>query len=250
MYSHYAVCYEERVGVRPAGKTDEEIAKHAIATAESGWDMNARWGFEAYNYAQVDLNSLVYMLETNMAEFARILETDEAEAWKDRAKNRVELINKYCTDENDLFFDYNFKEDKLSPVFSVASLFPLFAGFADEKQAKAAVSNLCRLEMEYGISTCEKSDNKIQYQWDYPNGWPCLQYVTVKALLNYGYRDDAIRIAQKYIKTTEKIFEQTGNLWEKYNVTDGSINVSNEYKMPPMMGWTAGVYLALQNLEY
>ena len=249
MYNNYAVCYEERVGVRPEGKSDEEIAKHAIATAESGWDMNPRWGFEAYNYVQVDLNCLLYMLEKNMSEFAKILKIDEVNLWSEREDKRRELMNKFMTDENGLFFDYNFKENKLSSVFSVASFFPLFAGFADEKQAKAAVSNLCRLEMEYGISTCEKSDNKIQYQWDYPNGWACMQYVTVKGLLNYGYTDEAMRIADKYISSMDKIFEETGNLWEKYNVTDGTLNVVDEYKMPAMMGWTAGVYLALKNIK-
>ena len=40
------------------------------------------------------------------------------------------------------------------------------------------------------------------------------------------------------------MFDETGNLWEKYNVVEGNINVSNEYKMPAMMGWSAGIYLA------
>lgn len=66
------------------------------------------------------------------------------------------------------------------------------------------------------------------------------------AMEQYGYRDDALRIADKFVRLVEKVFDQTNNLWEKYNVVDGNINVTNEYDMPPMMGWTAGVYLALQ----
>ena len=45
----------------------------------------------------------------------------------------------------------------------------------------------------------------------------------------------------------EKIFEETDALWEKYNVTEASINVNNEYEMPEMLGWTAGVYLDLKD---
>lgn len=52
--------------------------------------------------------------------------------------------------------------------------------------------------------------------------------------------------AKKYVATMERIFEATGTLWEKYNVTDGSIQVNDEYEMPPMLGWTAGVYLDLK----
>ena len=65
-------------------------------------------------------------------------------------------------------------------------------------------------------------------------------------LNNYGYTDDAKRIAQKYVTLAEKVFDETGALWEKYNVVDGSINVNNEYKMPTMLGWSAGVYIAAQ----
>jgi alpha,alpha-trehalase len=32
-------------------------------------------------------------------------------------------------------------------------------------------------------------------------------------------------------------------LWEKYNAVTGTTDVVNEYKMPPMMGWTAGVFV-------
>lgn len=44
------------------------------------------------------------------------------------------------------------------------------------------------------------------------------------------------------------VFEKTGCLWEKYNVVEGSINVTNEYEMPAMMGWSAGVYLYCADL--
>ena len=46
------------------------------------------------------------------------------------------------------------------------------------------------------------------------------------------------------ILLVDKIFDETHNLWEKYNVINGSIDVVDEYKMPTMMGWSAGVYLA------
>lgn len=66
--------------------------------------------------------------------------------------------------------------------------------------------------------------------------------------MNYGYKDNAKRIAEKYINTVIKNYETTNNLWEKYNVVDGTINVANEYEMPSMLGWTAGVFVALAEL--
>ena len=121
----------------------------------------------------------------------------------------------------------------------------MFVGLANDEQAKVAVKNLSRLEEEFGVVTCEKNNDQGIYQWDYPNGWACLQYIVMVGLDNYGYKEEAKRIAKKYISLVEKVFDETGNLWEKYNVVKGNIEVNNEYKMPAMMGWTAGVYLSL-----
>ena len=74
-----------------------------------------------------------------------------------------------------------------------------------------------------------------------------MQYLIVYGLDNYGYYEDAVRIATKYVRSIEKIYEETGTLWEKYNVTDASLNVTDEYKMPEYMSWTAGVYLDLKH---
>ncbi len=247
---NYVEGFVNRTGVKPEGMSDILIGRHALAESESGWDMNPRLDFDAYNFAPVDLNCLLYQLERNMAYFATILEkADEVAEWENYAKKRLEIMNKFMLNKENLFFDYNFKTGKNSEVFSVASLFPLYVKAATEEQAEAAVKNLCRLEENYGVATCEKGSGKgISYQWDYPNGWSCLEYVTVVGLLNYGYTEDAKRIAQKFVNLVEKAFKETGHLWEKYNVVEGNINVSNEYKMPTMLGWSAGVYVVLKDL--
>lgn len=233
---------------RTAVKTDvpdEQIAAHTLATCESGWDMNPRWDFECHNFAPADLNSLLFGMENNMAYFADLLGYPEDTAqWKCRAGKRLNLMNKYMLNDDNLFLDYNFKTGKLSGVFSAASFFPLYTKAASDEQAKAAVKNLPRLEANHGIVTCEKGKGDIVYQWDYPNGWACLQYIVITALANYGYIDEAKRIAEKFVKLVDSVFEKTGNLWEKYNVVDGNINVIDEYKMPTMLGWSAGVYIA------
>lgn len=237
--------FVERLGFRPEAKTDREIADHYIITAESGLDVNPRWEFEGYNYAHIDLNALLYELEKNMAYFAKILGNNQENIWENRAGSRKELVIKYM-DNNGVFYDYNFAEKRFGKIFSVAAFYPLFTKMADTLHAQKALENLHKLEAEYGIVYCEKNDAKGVYQWNYPMGWACMQYITVKALANYGFIDDAIRVAEKYLKLVEKVFDETGNLWEKYNVEKGNIEVAAEYDMPAMMGWTAGVYLALK----
>lgn len=230
-----------RTGIE--GRCAADMGRHALATAESGWDMNPRWGTEAYNYAPADLNSLLYGFEKNMAGFSDILGNGEADVWEKRAEKRLKLMNEYMLNKENILTDYNVETQKHSDVFSAASYFGMFSNAATEEQAKVLVDNLERLEEACGISTCEKRESDIKYQWDYPNGWACLQYIMIVALDNYGYKKEAARIAEKYVLLTEKVFEETGNFWEKYNVAEGSINVSNEYKMPTMLGWSMGVYI-------
>ncbi len=105
-----------------------------------------------------------------------------------------------------------------------------------------------RLEYPHGISACAYGDYRRSCQWAYPNGWAPLQYLAVKGLLRYGYDADARRIAVKYLDTVVSTFAETDNLWEKYNVVEGNINVSNEYEMPAMLGWTAGTFRVLSEL--
>ena len=44
------------------------------------------------------------------------------------------------------------------------------------------------------------------------------------------------------------MFEETGELWEKYNVFTGDQNTEADYKSRTMMGWTAGVYMYCKKL--
>ena len=53
----------------------------------------------------------------------------------------------------------------------------------------------------------------------------------------------ADEVKRKYVDLIEKNFEIRHNLFEKYNVINGDCQTVDEYTMPTMLGWTAGVYL-------
>lgn len=216
-----------------------------VALCESGWDFTSRFLFDAHKSNAADLNSLLYLLETNMAYFAQKLGREEdIKLWYKRAENRKALINRLLWDEERHFFcDLNAETERLNGLFSVASFYPLFAGLATKEQAGQTVEKLPILECEYGVASCENNGELHSLQWDYPHGWACLQYIVIQGLLRYGYKEDALRIAEKYVNTVVANFQATGNLWEKYNVVTGTVSETKEYDTPPMMGWSAGIYL-------
>lgn len=243
----YSKMYCERTGYPYSEGDKKRIAHHCMASAESGWDMNPRFDDDAYNFVPVDLNSLMYGFEMNMAFFASEL-GESSELWEEKAQKRKKLMIQYMTSDEGILFDYNYQTKKLCNVFSVASLYPMFVNMMDEDYAKIIADNFYRLKGEYGVFTCEKNETNRTYQWNYPNGWPCMQHITIKSFDNYGYKEIATKVAKDYVGVAERNFEKTGNLWEKYNMVDGSTNTQQEFvnkvdKLPEMMGWTAGSYI-------
>ena len=119
---------------------------------------------------------------------------------------------------------------------------PLWTGCASVEQAKNVKENLKRYEFAYGVVPCEPAQHDFIYQWDYPNNWPPHSLIVAEALSKYNYEEDANRIRSKYVNTVYDVFKSTGSLWEKYNAVEGNVNVKEEYKTPPMMGWNAGIY--------
>ncbi|MEN8202331.1 MAG: trehalase family glycosidase [Bacteroidota bacterium] len=227
--------------------TDDDrmtVGSHFIAEAESGWDFSPRFDSRCEDFNPVDLNCNLYMYEQNFAYYYQELGWDGSEDWTELAANRKALINNYCYNPDDgLFYDHDYVNGALSETFSAANFNVMWSGVASAEQAKQIKNNMQRLEMDYGITACEPGERKYLYQWDYPNGWANLQYLTVFGLDKFGYKDDAQRIADKYTKLVVKVFKATGNIWEKYNVANGTIEVNNEYEMPPLMGWSASVFI-------
>ncbi len=223
------------------------LGRHLIAECESGWDLNPRFESRCMDFCPIDLNSNLYLYEKNFAFFSNELGLDSSE-WLIKAQTRKQLLKKHCYNPVDkLYYDYDYVNNRQSEIISAAIFSLLFAEVVEPEEAKHLVKSLKKLEFEYGIASCENRDYQYQYQWCYPNGWAPLHYITVKGLDNYAYTEDAQRIAGKYVKMVSKTYKETGLLWEKYNVRKGNIEVRNEYEMPAMTGWTAGVFLWLEN---
>jgi alpha,alpha-trehalase len=229
--------------------------------AESGWDFTPRFG-DARHCLAADLNALLFKYETDFAAMAETLgRSAEAAEWLKAARRRREQVDALLWNEADgLYYDYDFSQGRQRPVKSLAAYFALWAGMASREQATRLAANLTLFEQDWGLTTCDRNyaefpsllvnDGALlpneRKQWNWPNGWAPLHWIAVAGLYRYGYETHARRIAQKFCRLVEKIFTQTGRLWEKYNVVNESLETTDErYQMPPMFGWTAGVYVAL-----
>jgi alpha,alpha-trehalase len=255
-YGHHAIpkmvdnfywVIHHRVRNIPADPTERMIfLAHYMGEAESGWDFSPRFEQRCADFNAVDLNSLLFMHEANAAYFCDELGNGQGDLWRARARRRQSLVQRYCWDEaSGFFYDYDVANDRRSPVLSAAAYFTLWSGLADPDQAARLVHNLPLLEQPFGLVACAPGPRPQQqvYQWDHPNVWPPSQFGAIAGLLRYEHTDVARRLAEKYIACVVNGFEASGNLWEKYNGVTGGVDVSDEYAMPAMLGWTAGTFL-------
>src|SRR3569833_2361688 len=85
------------------------------AERESGHDTTYRFDDRATDFLTVDLNSLLYKTETDVADlldkrFGGALKSERAAAWRARAAARRRRMNELFWDpERGLFFDYDLK---------------------------------------------------------------------------------------------------------------------------------------------
>ena len=247
--------FREDVELAHQSKQEQkELYRHLRAGAESGWDFSSRWfrdekSFNTIHTTEiipVDLNCLLLYLEQTIAEAYQLTGNNEsAKKYNAFAEKRKTAIQKYCwNNQQDFYFDYDWTQGKQKQSFSLAGMFPLFFKIADNEQSDkvAAVIKEQFIKSGGAVSTLVTTGQ----QWDAPNGWAPLQWITIVGLENYGHHALAKSIANKWIKLNTDVFNRTGKLMEKYNVVDTNLEAGGgEYPGQDGFGWTNGVLLAL-----
>lgn len=226
------------------------------AAAASGWDFSSRWfgpsqklsTIQTTAIIPVDLNCLLYHLETSIAKSYGLQKNKSKQHfYLLKAARRKKAIQKYCWNKKaGWFLDYNFKQQKQSPVETLAGAFPLEFGIATKLQAKSIAKVLKADFLKPGglVTT----NNRTGQQWDAPNAWAPLEYMAIDGLAKYYQNSLAKEIATRWIETNLRVFKETGKLMEKYNVMDANLKAGGgEYPLQDGFGWTNGVLLNLMN---
>jgi alpha,alpha-trehalase len=230
----------------------EGFYRHIRAAAESGWDFSSRWFKDSQNMntihttdiLPVDLNCLLLNLETILSKAHSLAgNLEQSENYTNLANQREKAINTYFYNaQKGFYFDYDFITDTQIHCYTLAGIFPLFFKIAKQEQV-GSIENILRKDFlkDGGVIT---TLNETGQQWDSPNGWAPLQYMTYKGLVNYGFLDLANEIKKRWMNTNEKVYKQTGKMTEKYNVkTPDILAGGGEYPNQDGFGWTNGVYL-------
>lgn len=248
----YNMSFEEFVRAYNHGEVKEpeldEYFMHDRAVRESGHDTSYRLEGVCANLATIDLNSLLFKYETDIARTIRSLFGDKlvipeefcagtpykpgevlsSAPWDRRAKRRKLMMDKLMWNEEEgMFFDYDTVKQERCTYETCTTFWALWAGIATPKQAAEMVKKgLPKFEASGGLlSGTEKSRGVIglerpNRQWDFPYGWAPQQMLAWTGLIRYSFTEEAERLAYKWLFMITKAFvDFNGVVVEKYDVT-------------------------------
>ena len=235
---------------------DPTLDPRLSAEAETGLDWTTQFDGDVTHTNPVMTNAALVVYARTLAKMAGLIgaEADES-AWASEADRRSLLVRHYCwSEERGQFLDYDFMEQRHVPVLGATSYWALWAGIATSQQASRMAAGLHELLREHGMlctedSSPERARFALDYedlQWAYPAGWPPLHIIACWGLERYGYRAEAIDIARRLLATIERIYDDTGETYEKYNVVDGTLDLPNSrYGTITLHGWTSAAVVLL-----
>ena len=231
--------------------------RNARATAESGWDFSSRWmrdpkdlrTLETIDLIPVDLNSLLYNAERTIAALRAFRhgagDSAVAQRFNQRADARRDAILAMYDPKQQYFFDRRWRTGELvtdRPTLAAAA--PLYFGIATAEQGHSVAARLERDFLKPGgfVTTNFVSGQ----QWDGPNGWPPLEWLTIEGVRRYGRADLSDKAATRWLTLIQHTYKATGRMMEKYDVVNLNKKAGGgEYPTQDGFGWTNGVTLAL-----
>lgn len=216
--------------------------EHDRAVRESGHDTSYRLESRAAELCTVDLNSLLYRYEVDIAalleqEFGGSLQgCPDSSEWRVRARRRQDIMNSLCWREGG-FFDYNYSHQATTDFVSATNLYPLWAGLASPDQARVMLDRaLPELLQTHGVAGSSLAargplgPERTARQWDFPFGWAPHQMLLWQGLQDYGYTELASDLAFRWVRMLTRCAKDfNGVLAEKYDVVSGSHQVFAEY---------------------
>ena len=217
---------------------------------ESGFDLTDMFGefsCETIFKIPVCLNSLLCQMAKDLSKIADILGNQEKSlGYFEEAEKLAAAINRYLwSDPLKGYFNYDIYFRENNPYLYATIFYPLWAGVASQKQAKALVKTAEKLITTQGLMTSLKKTGK---QWDAPFSWAPLTCFAFWGLRKYGFFDESEKIRLGFMKMIEDGFKKTHTLKEKYNLEGKNVEIEFGYNSNEEgFGWTNAVYLDFLN---
>jgi alpha,alpha-trehalase len=202
---------------------------------ESGADDNLAILNEPDNtVVACDVNTYLYREYKSLALIAdKLGKNKESKKFLKLSNNIKENMNKYLWSEDDgIYWNYSTNKNEFIKRVSFSSFVPIWGKIADADHAQEIIEeylmNPEHMLSDYGIRTLSRKDkgynneNKIKphSNWQGPI-WPIANYIYIHGLLNYGYKKEAQKVADKVSALMIEDINENGGMHENYDAETG-----------------------------
>ncbi|WIA44588.1 hypothetical protein OEZ86_007311 [Tetradesmus obliquus] len=271
-----------------ASGTERRLGLLQLASgAESGWDYSSRWFADNKTLGTIrttqivpaDLNAFLYQMERNIAWAANSSgNAATSEAFNQAAAQRRAAMQALLWDNttgmwhDGILAPANTTNSSSSttaaaaagqvftltqnPGIFASNFVPLWAGLAEAHEAQGVqVVGALQSSGLVGPAGIATTLYPTGQQWDYPNGWPPLQHMLIEGAAKYGGaagRTFAADLAHTWVNMNMRVFNNTGHMHEKYDVShaSGLVGRGGEYAPQVGFGWSNGVALDFLSKYY
>ena len=237
---------------------DPALRPELASEAETGLDFTPIFGGDVRRCVPLMTNACLVRTAEVLADLHEQRgDAEQSGLWRNRAQERASAIREFCWDpETEFFYEYDTIDQRKLEYRSLNAYWMLWAGVATAEQAEALVRQLNEFRTPNGLCFTDRAypsphPEFTNLQWQYPAGWPPMQIIVVQGLQRYGYGDLARDVARDFVNLQVRIHQETGSLWERYDVVAGSANHPGErYTSVRFHGWSSGSIAFLGRVAY
>jgi len=225
-------------------KESKSVDPVQAARMESGWLESPRFN-DPREFNAIDLNALLQRNARMIYDLQ--IEADGAgdETLLQKAAHLKKSLD-LCWDQDlGFYFDYRHTTGRRSAIRSLAGFMPLFTELVDETRAQALQEHLQEFLAPGGLYCTAADQRQEKSLWSAPIGQAPYLYTTLKGLCDYDLMEDAADIGINWLSMVKAVYEKTGEMWAWYNVENRSEIHPDGVANAPLLGWTAGIYVAI-----
>lgn len=159
---------------------------------------------------------------------AHLGRSEDATRYEQKADALRDLIRKKMwSSKEGMFFNINSRTGQFIRIKTWTDFVPLWSGVASENQARETIErhllNPKEFWASYGVRSLAADEPLYNPSSGYWRGpiWVIANYLLMHGLMNYGYRKEAVKLAEETTRLLADDLQKTGGMNECYNPETG-----------------------------
>jgi putative isomerase len=205
---------------------------------ESGVDNNPAVSDDPADISEgVDLQCYIYREYLAMSVLAAKLGNDaDTKAYREKAAALAELVRtKMWSARDGMFLNIDSRTGRFVRIKTWTNFVPLWVGIATKAQANEMIRRHVLNPREFwspnGIRTIAETEPLYNARSGYWRGpvWVLSNYLVMRGLGNYGYKKEAVQLAQETVDVLLRDLRATGGMNENYNPETGAPDAAGHF---------------------